>query len=724
MNEYRVSAIVLSVYAALSASALAVEIDLSRFRSDGPVAVERTERGLTARWPMDHGESGHLTLDLKSPESLIESLAISPDREGNSTTVLSRIAPATTLTIGQRNLERNGWTIFFDKVHTRPHETHLVQLDPQRVRVESVGEDRVRIRIDKLSAASFEGELVFTLYPGSRLIHVESVLTTNEDARAIVYDAGLVGSFTTPKARIGWMATGGEIRRRSVDPDAVSTPLAVRHRAIVAESGAGSVAVFPPPHQYFYPLDFSDNLEFVWYGASHRGVEDRFGIGIRHRLEGDRRFVPWFNAPPGTKQRLGVFYLLSRGDTAVALEEVKRYTRGDRFKRLPGHVTFSSHYHVEHTTDLIRRQPPGFELTEDTVDDVKIPSDLEQPGFVKVFREMGVDIVHLAEFHFGRTPRLSASERLPQLELMHRECARLSDDGFLLLPGEEPNVHFGGHWISFFPKPIFWILNRPERAPFVETHPRYGSVYHVGSAEDVLALLERERGLAWTAHPRIKSSTGYPDRYRTRDFYRSDRFLGAAWKAMPADLSWPRLGTRVLDLQDDMANWGGEKYILGEVDVFKVNPNHEQYAHMNINYLRTSKVPRFEDGWATILDLLRRGEYFVTTGEILIRQFTIDGKESGERLSRDRPERSKVSIDVEWTFPLAFAEIISGDGERTHRQRIDLTDTRPFGERTLEFAAPLRGRRWARVEVWDIAANGAFTMPVWIGETTPADARD
>ena len=36
------------------------------------------------------------------------------------------------------------------------------------------------------------------------------------------------------------------------------------------------------------------------------------------------------------------------------------------------------------------------------------------------------------------------------LKAMHDECARLSDDEFLLLPGEEPNVHLGGHWISFF----------------------------------------------------------------------------------------------------------------------------------------------------------------------------------------------------------------------------------------------------------------------------------
>lgn len=42
---------------------------------------------------------------------------------------------------------------------------------------------------------------------------------------------------------------------------------------------------------------------------------------------------------------------------------------------------------------------------------------------------------------------------------------------------------------------------------------------------------------------------------------------------MPADLSNPRLGTRVLDLQDDMLNWRRKKHILGEVVVFQIGPD-------------------------------------------------------------------------------------------------------------------------------------------------------
>ena len=34
--------------------------------------------------------------------------------------------------------------------------------------------------------------------------------------------------------------------------------------------------------------------------------------------------------------------------------------------------------------------------------------------------------------------------------------------------------------------------------------------------------------------------------------------------------------------------------------------------------------------------------------------------------------------------------------------------------RTLTLRPELRGRLWVRLEVWDIATNGAFTQPVWL----------
>ena len=154
-------------------------------------------------------------------------------------------------------------------------------------------------------------------------------------------------------------------------------------------------------------------------------------------------------------------------------------------------------------------------------------------------------------------------------------------------------------------------------------------------------LLAEESGLGWTAHPRIKASSWTPDIFRHEDFYLSDRWLGAAWKAMPADLSHDRLGRRALDLLDDMANWGQEKYLPGEVDVFKIDRTHELYGHMNVNYVRFDgdRLPSFDQGWRPVLDGLRAGRFFVSTGEVLIPEFTVKGRPSGAAVTLEPGEK-------------------------------------------------------------------------------------
>jgi hypothetical protein len=256
-------------------------------------------------------------------------------------------------------------------------------------------------------------------------------------------------------------------------------------------------------------------------------------------------------------------------------------------------------------------------------------------------------------------------------------------------------------------------MTRGSGEPFSETIAPYGTIYRVGSRQDMVRLIEAEHALVWTSHPRIKASNWTPDIFRDEDFYKADSWLGAAWKAMPADLSRARLGERALDLFSDMDNWGQKKYLVGEVDVFTIDHTHELFGHMNINYVRLDRLPRFDEGWQPVLDALRAGRYFVTTGEVLIREFNVDGKSSGQAL-RPSEESSKVSLALEWTFPLRFAELVSGDGSKVYRERIDLADTEAFGKRSIDRAIDLRGRTWIRLEAWDIAGNGAFTQPVWV----------
>jgi hypothetical protein len=679
-----------------------VIVDVTAHRRTSGVVVRQMGTTLHVRWPIEGGEHGVLVFQLQPDRPLIEELGLARKADAPSTPLLRKVNPVTFLTVGARDLAAQGWNVFFDNPPRRPHETFPAVIDRKKVRVESHGR-RATVVLEGLSAGPFRGEMRFTVYPGCALVHVEAVVSTEKNACAILYDAGLTNR-EPPWKTVAWLDTADQWRRLEATSQKTATPVAVRHRTIIAESDAGSVAVFPPPHQYLYPLDFSNNFRLAWHGWGFQKA-DGWGFGVRQPPEGDKRFVPWVNAPPGTRQRLGVFYLLSNGRAARAMEQVRRFTHGDRFKRLDGYLTFTSHYHVEHTLELLRKQKEQ--------ETTGIPRGLEEPPFVKTFQARGVDIVHLAEFHVRHTPEMS-EQRLSLLKTLHDECRRLSDKHFLLLPGEEPNVHLGGHWISLFPRPVYWQLHPKPGTPFERKVEGLGSVYAVGNAEDVLRLMEKERGLMWTAHPRTKSSYGFPDRYRTKEFYLSDRFLGAAWKAMPADLSHPRLGKRVLDLMDDMANWGQHKFVLGEVDVFRVEPDHELYGHMNINYLKLDRLPRFDDGWQPVLDALRAGRFFVSTGEVLLPEFTVGGKESGQTLRLGGKTTVELEARLEWIFPPAFAEIIWGDGTHVHSRRIDLIDGEAFSSRRLRVGVELKGARWVRLEAWDVAANGAFSQPVWV----------
>lgn len=685
-----------------------VTINSSGYDTECGTKITTQENGLIAKWNFNENESGSLLLNFEKGRPLIQQLSVANKSTGQISTVAKNLDIAFVLTVGERDLEkRNGWTIFFDKTHHKPYDSYTADLSISHVKVSSEGK-RCSITIDSLKAGPFSGSLVLTVYANSPLIHVEGVVETNQNAKAIVYDAGLV-SATAEWEKIAWLGADGVFQNQSVEGNEEAKTPKVRHRTIIAQGTEGSIAVFPAPHQYFYPLDFSENYKFTWYGKNYRHKLDDFGLGIRLPLDGDKRWVPWFNAPPNTQQRLGFFLLASSKEAKSTLEQVKKYTRKDQFKKLPGHTSFSSHYHVEHTKDLVNQQPNPENWDPDRI---VIPESLQEPGFVKVLKDMKVDIVHLAEFHFGKTRGLQAKDRLPLLKLMHNECERLSDDSFLLLPGEEPNVHLGGHWISFFPKPVYWVLNNREKKPFVEHDERYGKVYHLGSPEQTLEFFKKEGGLMWTAHPRIKGSTGFPDNYNQTNFYLSEQFLGGAWKNMPVDLSHDRLGNRVLNLEDDMANWGKKKYILGEVDVFQINPDHELYAHMNINYLRMDNIPKFSDGWQPVLDVLRNGSYFTTTGEVLINEFSVNGKLSGE--TQKAKKKAKITVKLEWTFPMNFIEIISGDGQNVYRERIDLSKTESFATGQWVYELDLSGRKWVRMEAWDIAKNGAFTPPVWL----------
>ena len=154
-------------------------------------------------------------------------------------------------------------------------------------------------------------------------------------------------------------------------------------------------------------------------------------------------------------------------------------------------------------------------------------------------------------------------------------------------------------------------------------------------------LMKREGALVWTTRPRTKGSTGYPDKIKDTDYFQDDRWLGAAFKALPVDLSQKRLGeVRCFGTLDDMNNWGKPKFMVGEVDTYKKYPDYDLYGDFNVNYVKLDQVPT-SDGWSPIVNALRNGEFFVTTGEVLIPKWSVEGQ--GKAVVADVGEHSPWS---------------------------------------------------------------------------------
>jgi hypothetical protein len=540
----------------------------------------------------------------------------------------------------------------------------------------------------------FRGGIAYTFYPGSRLIRQDAAASTKEPLTAYLYDAGIKLSAPSAYVRTGkrevvspvyYYDTAGQARTGMTDgPDRKVER--VRYRALAAKMDGGSVVIFPPPHTYISPRDYTTNVGYVWHhGWAGRGGIGELALGIRQpNDDGGGLYYPWLNAPPDTTQRMGMFLMVSESEGDAALDEALRFTNRDRFRALPGYKTVTSHWHWGYTVQAMDRG-------EDW-----------EPPFRQVLMDMGIDAAITSDFHGDGHPQDATDLRLKELEAYYRVCRKRSDARFLLIPSEEGNTYLGGHWAILFPQKVLWFMTKGAAGPLERQHAQYGKVYHVGSAEEVIEMVRRENGIIYQTHPRTKSSYEYPDKVRNTDYFLDPHYIGAGWKAMPADPSSLRQGVRALRLLDDMNNWGLAKRLVAETDMFYIEPSHELYTHMNANYVRIGELPDF-DNYGRLLEAMRRGEYFISMGEVLLPETVISTADANG---------VSVKLKAQWTFPLAFGEVVWGDGKETFTQTFPLDKTRPFGSQTFEWKANAKNWKWARVAVWDVAGNGAFVNPV------------
>lgn len=682
----RASSLVIKGFLALTASlqvaalrAAPIKADLAAVKN-GPISVTRQGEDLLVRWRDQESHTWAARFALESTKPLITSI------QADGHVIVEKAMPWYRIHTGKRT---GGWDAFFDFPPAAPEgtRTFIARFQPRTATAKTVG-DRVEVSFDGVEAGIFTGSLRFTFYPGSTLVLQEAVLHTAEPDVAFTYDTGLVMSAEEDRApglnmasQITYYDPNDQLQTITSPYGSERHTLQVRYRAVAARMGTGSIVAFPSPHRYLFARDYTTNMGYAWYSA-WRG---KVGLGIQQPLDDFTAIYPWMNAPPGTAQEMGIFYMLGAGPAQATLDRVLAYTHKDHFPHVEGFTTFAPHWHFAFTEQAIAHGPAWV------------------PPFKPALESLGVDSAMIMDFHIDGHPMDTASLRLQELEQYQKVCRSQTDSKFLLIPAEEADVYLGGHWSLTFPKPVYWMMKRAPGELFSSTDPKYGTVYRVSSAEEMWKLVETEHGYVYETHPRTKGSTGFPDKILNTNYFRSPLYFGVGWKAMPSDLSSPRLGERSFKVLDDLNNLGFHKVLVGEVDVFQTSSTDELYAHMNVNYVHLKQLPDF-DHYASLLDRVAHGDEFISTGEVLLLRHVITANGAGSLA---------VEAHTSSTFPLRVGEVVWGDGKQTHTERFDLSTTHGYEEHTFHWNVNAPRWKWARIAVWDVAGGGAFSNPTW-----------
>jgi hypothetical protein len=726
------------------AAAQPLTCNLHNYKPVDGINVQQTGNSLSLTWQDESNQLLRTQFTIRDNEPLIE--AIEARTPNGQWTVLGRnLTPDFQVTTGRRRLSAlmrrmlqaqgvdtpamesfQKWDSFWDAPLVIPGQYDSTDLPrtPSEIRRAGVSYNsdactvtssgaRVSIVFNGLALGIFSGDLQFTAFKGSNLLRQEAIAKTVEPDVAYIYKAGLKGFSITSGSKLVWRDNaqereeydfGGAVNTEPVD-------LRARNRLEILDTGTGSLAVFPTPHKFFFAREDDVNLGYVYY---RKDSGSSFSLGVM-QPEKEIGHPPWgdthnewlkqtqeswsetenfalYNAPAGTLQHMAVFYYLSPQGDGPTRHAVLAYTHGDAYKPVPGFKTIVGHFHFRFNEML--RDSGMLDL---------------MPDWVPAFRALGVNIIYLGDFHDDSDPNDPGPKRFAEQRIYFEGAQRMSDKNFLVMPAEEVNSFLGGHWYTLSPKPIYFSHAAPVPGfpqPFEETIPVYGIVYHLRSAEDVLRFINQTHSIIWVAHPRTKGSTRYPDLYKNKDFFLSDRFIGGSWESLPVDLSEKTLCPyRCFQTEDDMSNWAPRpKYMIAEGDIYWGAPNEESimYSQGAVSYIRVDRVPLYNESWAPVIHSLRTGNFFGTTGEILFHSWDVEGAGAN----------STYNASVEYTFPLDFAELVWGDGTQVGRKIINLTDTAAFGTKSFKIPFDATGKKWVRFAVWDSAGDGAWAQPI------------
>ena len=292
-------------------------------------------------------------------------------------------------------------------------------------------------------------------------------------------------------------------------------PLRAANRVLVAAGKTGSLAVFTPPHTYFFTREVDTNLGYVWYRKDAAGR--RRSASARPSVRRCNKYVDnfaLFNAPPGTEQRMGVYFYASAERAEPTRQSVLAFTHGDTFKPVNGYKTMVNHFHLRFTERV--RATKSFD------------SPIQD---IAAMKALGLNIVGLSDFHGDLHANDAGALRFQDQRDYGEATRRASDADFLVTPWEEPSAYFGGHYNILVPEER--LLDEGEEGGAAVHRGGCGvRAYHTGHAEDVQKMMDAEGAFWYHAHPRTKGTTGYPDLIFDKAWTKNDRI--SASRSSPA----------------------------------------------------------------------------------------------------------------------------------------------------------------------------------------------
>lgn len=388
--------LLLSLFLLPCAALASTSCKVQGYKPVSGIAMEQNDGTVTLSWPGEAGAELRARLGIHDGKPLVQELA-AHEAGGQWIVLGTDLTPEFQVTTGHRRLsrtqflmmkqlgidnpeeeEKRKWNTFWDAPLVVPgggdsqplprSESEIrrgsssYQSDSCSVTADG---DQVSVTFNGLTLGIFAGDVSFTVYKGSNLLRQEAIASTKEPSVAYIYKAGLDGFHINSDTKLVWRDTarawqqsefGGASNSRQVN-------LRARNRLEILDAGKGSLAIFPPPHKFFFARENEINLGYVYY---RKDSDSSFSLGVMQPEKGEG-YVPWgvsdeewkrrtgtsrgewdnfalYNAPPGTKQHMAVYYYLSPIDDHATQEAVLAYTHNDTFKPIAGFKVMTGHF--------------------------------------------------------------------------------------------------------------------------------------------------------------------------------------------------------------------------------------------------------------------------------------------------------------------------------------------------------------------------------------------